>query len=72
MVGAHCFMLDTGQWIAAQNLRTGQSLRTLAGTIRIKSVTVRDLPYTGKVYNLKIGNSDAYAVGKDALIVRDF
>jgi hypothetical protein len=72
VVGAHCFMLASGKWIAAQNLTSGLSLRTLDGTVRIKSVTVRPVPYTGKVYNLKIKNSDAYAVGKDAVIVRDF
>jgi hypothetical protein len=72
VVGSHFFMLASGKWIAAQNLTSGQSLRTLQGTIRIKSVTVRPIPYTGKVYNLKIANSDAYLVGKDAVIVRDF
>ena len=72
VVGAHCFMLASGKWIAAQNLTSGLSLRTLQGTVRIKSITVRPAPYTGKVYNLKIKNSDAYAVGKDAVIVRDF
>ena len=72
VVGAHCFMLATGEWIAAQDLTDGLSLRTLQGAVRVKSVTVRAVPYTGKVYNLKIKNSDAYVVGKDAVIVRDF
>ncbi|UCE49857.1 MAG: hypothetical protein JSW47_06825, partial [Phycisphaerales bacterium] len=72
VVGAHCFMLASGDWIAAQNLTNGHSLRTLHANVRIKSVTVRPAPYTGKVYNLKIKNSDVYAVGRDAAIVRDF
>jgi hypothetical protein len=72
VVGAHCFMLATGEWIAAQDLKSGLSLRTLQGTVRIKSVTVGAAPYTGKVYNLKIKNSDKYIVGRDALIVRDY
>jgi hypothetical protein len=72
VVGAHCFMLASGEWIAAQNLTDGLSLRTLHGTVRIKSVTVRPVPYKGKVYNLKIRNSDLYIVGRDAVIVRDF
>jgi len=72
VVGAHCFMLDTGEWIAAQDLKSGLSLRTLQGTVRIKSVTVRAVPYTGKVYNLKIKNSDEYIVGRDGVIVRDY
>ncbi len=72
VVDSHCFMLASGKWIAAQDLKSGLSLRTLQGTIRIKSVTVRAAPYTGKVYNLKIKNSDQYIVGRDAVIVRDY
>ena len=72
VVGNHCFMLATGEWIAAQNLKSGLSLRTLHGTIRIKSVTARATPYTGKVYNLKIKNSNQYFIGRDAVIVRDY
>ena len=70
VVDAHCFMLADGEWIAAQDLKSGLSLRTLKDTVRIKSVTVR--PYTGKVYNLKIKNSDEYIVGRDSVIVRDY
>jgi len=72
VVGNHCFILSNGDWIAAQYLKRGLSLRTLQGTVRIKSVTVRSEPYTGKVYNLKIRNSDEYFVGRDAVIVRDY
>ncbi len=72
VVGAHCFMLASGDWIAAQDLTNGLSLRTLRGAVRVKSVTVRAVSYTGKVYNLKIKNSDKYIVGRDALIVRDY
>ena len=72
VVDAHRFMLDTGQWCAAQNLRSGYQLKTLSGTVGIKSVTVRAMPYVGKVYNLKIRNSQQYAVGEDGLIVRDW
>jgi hypothetical protein len=72
VVGAHCFMLDSGQWIAAQNLTSGLRLKTLTGSVGIKSVTTRAVPYTGKVYNLKIQSSDQYMVGEDAVIVRDY
>jgi prepilin-type N-terminal cleavage/methylation domain-containing protein len=70
VVDAHCFMLDCGQWVAAQNLTSGQRLKTLTGTVSIKSITTRS--YTGKVYNLKIAGSDQYMVGEDSVIVRDF
>jgi hypothetical protein len=72
VVGNHYFMLANGKWIPAQDLKSGHSLRTLHGTIRIKSVTARATPYTSKVYNLKIKNSDRYFVGRDAVIVRDY
>ena len=72
VVDAHCFMLDSGQWIAAQDLRSGRRLKTLSGAVTIKSVTIRETPYIGKVYNLKIQDSDQYMVGKDGVIVRDY
>lgn len=70
VVEAHCFMTDSGQWVAAQNLTTNLRLKTLTGTVGIKSITTRS--YTGNVYNLKIANSDRYMVGKDSVIVRDY
>ncbi len=72
VVDAHCFMLDSGQWIAAQDLRNGLRLKTLNGTVSIKSVTTRAMPFVGKVYNLKVKSSDQYLVGEDAVIVRDY
>jgi len=72
VVDAHCFMLDSGRWIAAQDLTTGLRLRTHGGTISVKRITTRAMPYTGKVYNLNIKNSEMYIVGEDAVIVRDY
>ena len=72
VVCAHCFMLDSGQWVAAQNLESGMNLKSLNGTIAIKSVVTRAMPFVGKVYNLKVNGSDQYPVGKDGVIVRDF
>jgi predicted outer membrane repeat protein len=68
----HYFMEESGQWIGLQNLKTGTRLRTSEGAIRILSITRQPIPYSGKVYNLKIKNSDQYLVGKDAVIVRDY
>jgi hypothetical protein len=70
VVDAHCFMTDSGKWVAAQNLTISLRLKTLTGIVGIKSITTRS--YTGKVYNLKIRNSDQYMVGKDSVIVRDY
>jgi len=72
VVDAHCFMLDSGKWIAAQDLRDGLRLKTIDGAVGVKSVTIRATPYVGNVYNLKISNSDQYMVGKDGVIVRDY
>lgn len=72
VVDSHCFMLDTGRWIAAQDLKKGLRLKTKNGSVGIKSVTIRKTPFVGKVYNLKIKDSDRYMVGKDGVIVRDY
>jgi len=72
VVDAHRFMLDCGRWVAAQYLRSGLTLKTATGTVGIKSVAVRTAPYAGKVYNLKVSNSEQYLVGKDGVIVRDW
>ncbi len=72
VVDAHCFKLDSGQWVAAQNLESGMKLKSLNGTVTIKSVVTRSMPFVGKVYNLKVSGSDQYMVGKDGVVVRDF
>jgi len=72
VVDAHCFMLESGRWIAAQDLRKGLRLKTLNGKVAIKSLTTRVAPFVGKVYNLKVKGSDQYMVGKDGVIVRDY
>jgi len=68
----HYFMAESGQWISLQELRAGTKLQTPKGSIEIISLTKRPIPYTDKVYNLKIAGSDRYLVGKDAVIVRDY
>jgi hypothetical protein len=72
VVDTHCFMLESGQWIAAQDLRSGLRLKTLSGTVLIKSVAIRAVPFVGKVYNLKVKRSNWYVVGKDSVTVRDY
>jgi hypothetical protein len=68
----HYFMTESGQWISLQNLKAGTKLKTSKGTVGIKSVTKRLMPYVGKVFNLKVAGSDRYLVGKDGIIVRDY
>ena len=68
----HYFLTESEQWVAVQNLKAGTKLQTPKGAIAIISVTRRPTPYTGKVYNLKVEESDRYMVGEDAVIVRDY
>jgi prepilin-type N-terminal cleavage/methylation domain-containing protein len=71
VVESHLFMLESGVWVHAQNLRSGMTLKTQTGSIAIKSVTTREESYVGTVYNVK-STSNQYMVGNDAVIVRDY
>ena len=72
VVAAHCFMLDSGRWVAAQDLRSGLKLKSLNGSAAIRSVVKRAVPFVGKVYNLKVKDSEKYLVGEDGVVVRDW
>ncbi len=72
VVGEHRFMLDSERWVAAQNLQSGMKLKSLNGTVAIKSVVTRAIPFVGKVYNLKVKDSEQYLVGEDGVVVRDW
>jgi hypothetical protein len=67
----HFFLLDSGYWVSVQELTRGLRLQSLNGPIAIKCVVKRAMPFVGKVYNLKIKDSDRYFVGNDGVIVRD-
>ncbi|MBN2180658.1 MAG: DUF4190 domain-containing protein, partial [Sedimentisphaerales bacterium] len=69
---SHLFMLESGQWVKAQQLRSGLNLKTANGTVAVKCITTRAMPYVGKVYNVKVSGSDWYMVGQDMVIVRDY
>jgi hypothetical protein len=71
-IECHYFLTESGRWVALQNLTTQTKLQTLRGQIGIVSVTIRPMPYVGKVYNLKVEGSDRYLVGQDAVVVRDY
>jgi hypothetical protein len=72
VVDSHCFLLDCGQWAPVQKLTTGSKLKSLEGLITVRSIVKREKPFVGKVYNLKIKDTDWYLVGRDGLIVRDY
>jgi hypothetical protein len=68
----HYFLLDSDLWVSVHELTRGSRLQSFNGPIAIESVVKRATPLVGKVYNLKIKDSDRYFVGKDGVIVRDY
>ena len=68
----HYFLLDSDLWVSVHELTRGSRLQSFNGPIAIESVVKRVTPLVGKVYNLKIKDSDRYFVGKDGVIVRDY
>lgn len=70
VVDDHLFMIGSGLWVSAPNLRSGMTLKTQNGSVKISDITSRE--FTGKVYNLKVKDSERYMVGKDMVIVRDW
>jgi hypothetical protein len=69
---SHYFLLDSGRWATVQELTSGSRLVASKGPITVRSVVRRATPRIGKVYNLKVKNSDRYLVGKDRIVVRDW
>ena len=69
---SHYFLLDSGQWAPVQELTSGSKLVSLEGPVVVGRVVKRTLPCVGKVYNLKVRNSERYLVGKDGIVVRDW
>jgi hypothetical protein len=68
----HYFKVESGLWISSKDLTAGTNLKTAKGVIKIESISKQSQPFTGKVYNLDIKDSDTYMVGKAAVIVRDY
>ncbi|MHC4692931.1 MAG: Hint domain-containing protein, partial [Planctomycetota bacterium] len=70
VVHSHYFLTASDKWVLVENLEAGSKLQTLKGTVSIETVTKREVPFTGKYYNLKIKDGDRYFVGKDGVAVR--
>jgi hypothetical protein len=69
---SHYFLLDSGLWVPVQELTSNSKLVSLEGPVGVDRVVKRALPGVGKVYNLKVMNSERYLVGKDGIVVRDW
>jgi hypothetical protein len=70
VVHSHYFLTASDQWVLVQNLKVGSKLQLLKGSISIKTIAKREVPFTGRFYNLKIKGGDRYFVGKDGVAVR--
>jgi hypothetical protein len=70
VTGSHFFQLDCGRWVRVRNLTVGSRLKSRIGLVGVSGIAERT--YTGKLYNLKVKDSEQYMVGKDGLIVRDW
>jgi len=68
----HFFLLDSGRWASVQELTSGSKLVSLEGPVTVDRVAKTALPCIGKVYNLKVKNSERYLVGKDGIVVCDW
>jgi hypothetical protein len=71
VVSSHFFLTDSGQWTRVQNLKPNSNLQSLNGSLTVKTIATRAIPYIGKVYHLRIAGSDRYFVGEDGIVVRD-
>ena len=69
---SHYFLLDSRRWAPVQELTRSSRLVGSEGPIAVTSVIRRAVPCLGRVYNLKVRNSDKYLVGKDGIVVRDW
>jgi hypothetical protein len=70
VVHSHYFLTASDRWVLVENLKVGSKLQSLKGPISIKTIAKREVPFTGRFYNLKIKGGDRYFVGKDGVAVR--
>jgi hypothetical protein len=68
----HYFCLENGQWELAENLQSGQYLKTLYGQVKIDQINYLGIVGPMKVYNLKVEDGETYAVSELGIIVRDW
>lgn len=72
VVDTHYFLTEPERWLVVQELKAGMKLKSLKGPIGIRCVEKRQRPFTDKIYNLNIKDSDRYFVGEDGIVVRDW
>jgi len=71
IVHSHYFMTADGEWKKIEELSAGMELQTMNGTIAIKSVVKKTMPFVGGSYNLMLNDSEQYYVGQDGVTALD-
>ena len=71
IVHSHYFMDASGEWKRIDELSAGMQLKTMNGTVTIKSVVKKTMPFLGQSYNLKLNGTDQYFVGQDGVVALD-
>jgi len=66
--GIHRFWKAGHGWAMARDLKPGDVLRTVGGTVRVGSVVTQPVQ---PVYNLEVGNTRTFFVGGPGLLVHD-
>lgn len=70
VTGTHPFWsVDREAWVSVIDLRTGETLKTLAGTTVVESQSKRREPET--VYNIEVEGDHCYRVGESGVLVHN-
>ena len=67
--GIHRFWKSGKGWVMARDLKAGDRLRMVGGTVPIESI---ETDQTQPVYNLDVADNRDFFVGKKGLLVHDF
>jgi hypothetical protein len=70
VTGTHSFWsVDRNDWVSASDLKIGETLKTLTGTIVVESMTQRE--ETETVYNIEVETDHVYRVGDSGVLVHN-
>ena len=71
IVHSHYFMTVSGEWKRVDELSAGMQLKSMNGSIAVKSVVKKAMPFLGGSYNLNVNGAESYYVGQDGVVALD-